>query len=167
VSINKIIFLDVDGVLNDHAFDPEILCGQIHRDKVQLLNGVLRATGAKIVLSSAWRYIVYRNEMNLMGLEWLFRSHGLLADRLIGITRRDEMIRGIYNGVPSSWPATNERGEQIADWLAENDHGGTYAVVDDLDLGISAAGHPFVRTDGKVGLTEREAAELVRLLGGA
>jgi hypothetical protein len=36
--------------------------------------------------------------------------------------------------------------------------------VDDLDLGISAAGHPFVHTDGKIGITDENADELIRLL---
>lgn len=26
----KILFLDIDGVLNAHEFDPEVMCGQIH-----------------------------------------------------------------------------------------------------------------------------------------
>lgn len=64
----KVIFLDIDGVLNSHEWDTETMCGQIHKDKVALLNGVLRVTEAKIVLSSAWRYIVYRGECNLRGL---------------------------------------------------------------------------------------------------
>ncbi len=42
----------------------------------------------------------------------------------------------------------------------------TYAVVDDLDLGISEAGHPFVQTDGTAGLHEEDAARLVDLLCG-
>ena len=113
----SILFLDIDGVLNTHENDPEVMCGQIHRDKVQLLNGVLRDTGARIVLSSAWRYIIYRNEATLMGLEWLLRSHGMIAGRLIDITRKDTMaIRGQYDG-RAHWPMDNERGQQISDWL--------------------------------------------------
>lgn len=161
----KILFLDLDGVLNCHEHNPEVLCGQIHKDKVALLNDVLRRTGAKLVLSSAWRYLVHRGDMKLVGLEWLLRSHGVLAGRLIGITRKDTMVREVYNGEPRTWPASNERGQQIADWLAMNRRGATYAVVDDLDLGISAAGHPFVQTDGAVGLTAEDADRLVSLLG--
>jgi hypothetical protein len=59
----------------------------------------------------------------------------------------------------------NERGQQISDWLA----GYTvpvlsYLAVDDLDLGITAAGHPLVLTDGMVGLTEADAARAIELL---
>lgn len=49
----RLLFLDIDGVLNTHELlDPEVMCGQIHKDKVVLLNEVLRQTGAKIALSS-------------------------------------------------------------------------------------------------------------------
>jgi hypothetical protein len=166
----KILFLDIDGVLNAHEWDPDVLCGQIHRDKVQLLNGVLRATGARVVLSSAWRYIVHRGEANLAGMDWLLRSHGLLANRLVGVTRPDTMRADPnYTGEPKSWPVHNERGQQIADWLAVMvgtvgvPHTG-YAVVDDMDLGITAAGHPFVQTDGDCGLTPEDASRLIAIL---
>lgn len=166
---NRIVFLDIDGVLNAHEFDREVMSGQIHWGKMNRLNRVLRETGAKVVLSSAWRYIVHRGEANLMGMEWLLRSHGMLADRLIGITRPDTMVRGVYDGSPESWPTTNERGQQISEWIVGEGwkhygDDGRHVVIDDLDLGISAAGHPFVRTDGAVGLTDADADAAIRLL---
>jgi integrase len=172
---HTIIFLDIDGILNQHQYDREILCGQIYRDKVEVLNRILRATDARIVLSSAWRYIVHRREANLMGLEWLFRSHGMLANRLVGVTREDTMVRGAYGGEPHSWPLSDERGRQIADWLAEHSSpGAPYVVIDDggtadgewTDLGIVAAGHPFVWVDGKVGLTDADADRAIAILNG-
>lgn len=172
----KVLFLDIDGVLNDHSWDAAVMCGQIHPDKVDRLNRVLRATDARIVLSSAWRYIIHRGEMNLMGMEWLLRSHRVLADRLVGVTRPDTMERAVYRGIPGTWPVTDERGQQVSDWRRDNAHTGPYAVVDDggfreggewTCLGIAAAGHPFVRTDGKVGLTDADAGELIRILNGS
>lgn len=166
---DKYLFLDIDGVLNAHEFDREVLCGQIHRDKVYLLNGVLRDTGAKVVLSSAWRYIVHRGEATVAGLDWLLRSHGMLAGRLVGVTRPDTMERGkTYSGDPKDWcPVANERGLQIRDWFVQHQIApARYAVVDDLDLGIIAAGHPFVQTEGTVGLTAADAAELIDILNG-
>lgn len=161
--MTRLLFLDVDGVLNAHEFDPEVMCGPIHRNKMELLNRVLRATDARIVLSSAWRYIIYRGEANLAGMDWLFRSHGMPANRLIGITREDTMIRPPWDG-SQPWPLSNERGQQIADWLVAHKPHGNYVVLDDLDPGISAAGHPFVRTDGRVGLTEADADRAIALL---
>lgn len=175
----KVLFLDIDGVLNDHTWLPEVLCGQIHGDCVFELNRVLRATDARLVVSSAWRYLMYRGEMNLQGLEWLLRSHGVLAGRLVGITRRDTMVRGPYSGKLGEWPLDDERGLQIADWLKASadpaarydsfikvgdEPVSKYAVVDDLDLGITACGHPLVRTDGRRGLTPADADRLIELL---
>ncbi len=164
----RLLFLDIDGVLNTHELlDPEVMCGQIHKDKVVLLNEVLRQTGAKIVLSSAWRYLIHRGEMDLVGFEWLLRSHGVMAGRMGGITRKDT-FRNVetWDGKIKSWPTDNERGQQITDFLNEigRDKVDAYAVVDDLDLGISAAGHPFVQTDGAVGLRIEEAVKLTELL---
>lgn len=159
----RLIFLDVDGVLNTHEpLCPHALCGQIHDDKAALLKRVILEADAKIVLSSAWRYIVHRGEMNLAGINWLFRSHGL-PNCIVGITRMDTMQREVWDGSKPR-PVENERGEQIHDWRKENGHTGSYAVVDDLDLGISAAGHPFVQTNGKVGITEADAARIYSML---
>lgn len=168
----KCLFLDIDGVLNVHDFCPNAMCGPIHRDKVALLNRVLDATNARIVLSSAWRYLVHRGEMNLTGLGWLLRSHGLHADRLVGVTREDTVSIGKPFGI-ANYVTPDERGDQIAEWLRRSPDAPVgitvtrHAVVDDLDLGITAAGHPFVQTDGKVGLTEADAGRLIELLGAA
>lgn len=160
----RLLFLDIDGVLNTHEFDPEVLSGTLHRDKVILLNEVLRETEAKLVISSAWRYLIHRREMNLTGFEWLLRSHGIIAGRLVGITRPDTTRQQTdYDGRPETWVQVNERGDQIGDYLKETKHSG-YAVVDDLDLGISTSGHPFVRTDGNIGLTREDADSLIQLL---
>lgn len=167
-----LIFLDIDGVLNDHAWDTEVMCGQIQQDKVARLNHILHVTGARIVLSSAWRYIIHRGESNLMGLEWLFRSHGILMNRLISYTRPDTAEQPPrWDGDLHTWIRTNERGVQIADWLAEftasaAEQPSPYVAIDDLDLGISEAGHPFVQTNGAVGLTDGDVLQSIRLLGG-
>ena len=149
------LFLDVDGVLNNHVYDPRAASCVIDRDKVELVNSVLEAADACYVLSSAWRYLVHRREMSLVGLEWLLRSHGLLP-RLVGVTRKDTAATTCGIG---HIPASEERGQQIADYGAR----APYAVVDDYDLGISKR-HPFVKTDPKVGITAADAAKLVRLL---
>lgn len=164
-----ILFADIDGVLNCHDFDAEAVSNPIHREKVLRINRVLKATGARLVLSSAWRYILHRGEMNLAGLDWLLRSHGLLSGALVGITRADTMAPRVYNGVPGTWPVENERGQQIRDWLAVSVgligfEARPFAVVDDLDLGISAAGLPFVQTVGIEGLTDADAERLIELL---
>jgi hypothetical protein len=162
-----LIFLDIDGVLNTHEWDARAVSSPVHRHKVELLNTILENTSAKIVLSSAWRYLVHRGEMNLTGLGWLLRSHGVLADRLVGITRKDtpdEHPLKNTSGKPLMYCVPNERGRQISDWRTENWHTGPYVVIDDLDLGITDAGHPFVQTNGGIGMTPAKAQEAVVIL---
>lgn len=152
----KVLFLDIDGVLNDHAKHANGYCGT-KPECVAEMNRVLAATGCKIVISSAWRYMVLCGSMTLNGLEQLLLTHGLACNgRLIGFTRRDVSAE------------VSDRGAQIREWLML--HGSDverYAVVDDLDLGISECGHPFVQTDGARGLTEADADRLIELLGRA
>lgn len=167
--MGNLLFLDLDGVLNCHEWDEEVCCGQIHPDKVGRLNCILRSTNTKIVLSSAWRYIIHRGECNLMGMEWVFRSHGILANRLIGYTRKDNEPPN-WDGTPGSWTRTNERGQQISDWLKEHPQlwmNNNYAILDDLDLGISELhGKRFVQTNGKVGITNDNMYKVISILRG-
>jgi hypothetical protein len=160
----KVVFLDIDGVLNAHEdLHPDVMCGQIHSNKVAYLNQILERTGAKLVLSSAWRYLIHRKEMDLVGLGWLLRSHGIYQDRLIGITRPDTMV-DIADSDKIPIPLMDERGEQISDWLKEHPECERYVVLDDLDLGISEAKHPFVLVDGSVGLTEQNVEAAISIL---
>lgn len=165
----KLIFLDIDGVLNNHSHCDEAKSSRIEADRVRLLNMLLKATGAKVVLSSAWRYLVHRGDMQVSGIDWLLRSHGMLADRLIGITQPDTMTRDAYNGDPKSWPVVNERGQQIVDWMdAWFNQGGEdiegFVAIDDLDLGITRAGVPLVLTEGSVGLTPVDIRKAAHVL---
>ncbi len=162
----KLVFLDIDGCLNCHEYDAEVGCGQIHEDKMNRLNVILKKTNAQVVVTSAWRYLVIRGEMNVIGLDWLLRSHGMLKGRLQGITQPDTMrVTLDYNGDPKTWPMTDERGLQIDAYLKNTPHG-NYVVIDDLDLGITACNHPFVQTNGKVGLQDGHVEHAIRLLGG-
>lgn len=51
----KIIFLDIDGVLNNAKSDISQLF-IIEKDLLQILKKIIAATNASLVLSSTWRY---------------------------------------------------------------------------------------------------------------
>jgi hypothetical protein len=158
------LFLDIDGVLNNHHFDEVARSNRIDADKVSLLNSILLGTNSKLVLSSAWRYLDHRGDMTLDGLDWLLRSHGVKAEALIGITHPDTPVEwNEKTGRPSRF-LTDERGLQIARFRAFYGHQERYVVLDDLDLGISAAGHPFVQTKSDIGLTPRDVGRAIQCL---
>lgn len=55
----RVIFLDIDGVLNSKEFfqnrQPTQGLNEIDEEKVKLLQQIVQATNAKIVLTSTWR----------------------------------------------------------------------------------------------------------------
>lgn len=153
-----IIFLDIDGVLNDHTADPIAESATLLPRCVEQLNRIIDATDCRIVLVSAWRYMVSNAAITLHGFEYLLRTHLIHAKgRLIGMTRSDWESSGIQS---------SERGRQVQEWLDQHHASGIgrYVAIDDLDLGYSEFGIPLVDTDGRVGLTEVEADKVIAIL---
>ena len=159
-----LIFVDVNGVLNDHTPHENGYCG-IESRLAYHLNRILRLTAAEIVVSSAWRYMMFDRQMTCRGFGNLLATHGVDAiDRIAGFTGRDTMIPDEAGQLV---PMPNERGVQISQWLKRHDRPERrYVVIDDLDLGITEAGHPFVQTNGKVGLTVADADRAIEILTG-
>lgn len=58
VDSKKVLFLDIDGVLNAHFFDVDAQSSHIKPKCVERLNRVLKATRCALVISSAWRYMI-------------------------------------------------------------------------------------------------------------
>lgn len=155
--MNRIIFLDIDGVCN--RLDQQ---ESFHPSCVEQLNRILAVTESSVVLSSAWRYLLVDQDdapraMNLSGFSVMLRTHGVRGLKLIGHTPTDEQH-------PES---AGNRGAQIRHWLRENRRlvpVDRYVVIDDNDYGISAESLPFVKTDPWRGLNVESAGDVIRLL---
>lgn len=146
----RVLFLDIDGVLNGHQFNVRAQSNGILRHAIKCLNHVVAETDCKIVLSSAWRYMIHGQQMTKLGFAYMLRTHGGVGIRIEDVTCRDEDIHG--------------RGNQIAAWLRTHPVE-SFAVVDDEWY----EGPLFVRrrtvlTDGRVGLTGGRAVKLISLL---
>lgn len=101
-----VIFLDIDGVLN-HLNVYGKREPYINRDSMNCLNVILDETGANIVISSAWRYLITEKLMTLAGFQHMLMTHGLgIFGNVIGKTAPDESVFG------------NDRYAQIKGWLA-------------------------------------------------
>ena len=150
-----IIFLDIDGVLNNHAVHPITKYGSIDRDKAELFNEILERTGAKFVVTSSWRYLVHSYSMNWRGLQNLLYTHWIRADRYRDYTRPDDGNE-------------TDRAKQVTEWLALRPecHGVPYVVIDDIDFRFDVAGHPFVKIDGDTGITREDAEKVIAILMG-
>lgn len=162
----KAIFLDIDGVLNDHRAWPTGY-SPILPDQVGHLNKILSAVPeAMIVLSSAWRYV-----FNTAGIvEALLGAFGVeCIGRVHGVTSLDEVHDTPDVGDVATWSALGMawRPQQIIDYVDK--HGvSLFVVLDDLPLGFYGnPGHPvFVQTDPKTGLTDQDAHRAITVLRG-
>ena len=110
----KVIFLDVDGVLNsdeyiDRAKKQEIQGIERHIDveKIKLLKKAIDETGAKVVLSSSWRFT--KNEQYL---KQLLEKYGIY---LVGSTPLIQC----------------ERGLEIKQWISDNQNVEDFIILDD------------------------------------
>ena len=107
----KVIFLDIDGVLNsdeyiDRAKNAQGIARHIDIDKVKLLKKVIDETGAKTVLTSSWR-----NSKDIASLRELFTKYEIYFD-----------VTPFIN-----W----ERGLEIKQWLSTHKGVEDYIILDD------------------------------------
>lgn len=164
----KVVFLDIDGVLNGHDFDVGARSNRIQYRCIRQLNRIIKATDCWFVLSSAWRYMLlkrprYKPAMTLLGFEYLLRTHGTVGFRLLGTTCSDEDV-GWGQDPKCNLPV---RGLQITRWLVEHGEGvKRYVAIDDDDYGITEQGHPLVRTQSNWGLSDRTSRAAIQILNG-
>jgi hypothetical protein len=146
----KIIFLDVDGVLNshrsarDHAGKPGAY-KMLDRRAIAAMNRLVDETGAHVVLSSTWR----------LGTSLpAFNEH--IATQ--GATFRVEDKTPDYRG--------KSRGLEIAAWLEwhrRDSRCEAFVILDD-DPDMDELAFAHVKTDCAVGLTEQDVERARDLL---
>lgn len=150
----KVIFLDIDGVMNsqDRALfiheqykkglisDEELYNWDLpYKDTLEALNYIIKNTGAKIVLSSSWR----GNPERIKKLNKCFEPYDFqiydktcryvdMADvRRMGFSPYQvydysEMYAGKYHK-----PYTSDRGAEIAYWLDQHPGVESFVILDD------------------------------------
>jgi len=141
--MNKVIFLDIDGVLNclttKERHGPFL---GIDQKLVKIFNKIIRKTRAKVVLSSTWR----------LHSGWLktMEENGLKCEFL----GRTISLSGTHSAVG--------RGLEINKWLNENKVD-KYCIIDDDDNMLPE--QKLFRTVFKTGLTKKIAEEIINYLG--
>lgn len=152
----KVIFLDIDGVLNSQrscmAFGGFPWPGK-HKERswekfdsvaIGLLRRITTKTGAVCVLSSTWR----------LGADDAFLSDlsAHLGVQIVGMTRSTYL---------------NEvRGNQIQDWLNENPEVERWCILDDDSDMLPEQMDNFVKVNYQDGLSYQNHLDVIRILGG-
>ncbi len=132
----KLIFLDIDGVLNNMGWlhtmyslgtDPMKLRRELlDRVSVGVLNDIVKWTGAKVVISSSWRWGRTLNDMRA-----ILADNGFIGE-VIGMTPVDgDLVKEIL----CMYGERIQRGHEIRAWLKNHIMEGleveAYVVIDD------------------------------------
>ena len=151
----KVIFLDVDGVLNSDEYFDKIrnldiqgIEREVDIEKIKLLKKAIYKTGAKVVLSSSWRYTKYAQY-----LKELLSNYDIYVDSTPFIE--------------------NERGLEIKKWLSDNQDAEDFVILDDeifdsydesLIKNLIKISNGNGRNFGE-GLLPRDVDEIIKRLG--
>lgn len=164
--MRKVIFLDIDGVLNTGRWHAQ-MGGNIPRDKygytfdpnaVANLRKILDETGAEIVISSSWK------SFGLFELEEMWQDRAL-PGKLIGITPNSVSDEMLLNADLDHMELFSIRGMEIKEWLTKyGKHVSHYVIIDDMDNMLQEQRPYFVWIDPEVGITEGNAAQAIMIL---
>ena len=160
--MRKILFLDIDGVLNPKWWERKVSVDKFgcafDSKCVAYLKKILDETGAEIVVSSSWKCMGLADMQNM----WKNRS---LPGKVVDITpdmMSDEML--LNEEIGSLNPLDN-RGCEIKGWLSK--HEGEvlrYAVIDDMDDILPEQLPYFVQTDADTGISMEDVKKTVMIL---
>jgi hypothetical protein len=143
----RIIFLDIDGVLNSWASFYKITT-----EKLQLLNDLIEQTGAKIVISSSWR-IGSKDVTDFLDKNFSNNRSFRLDNP------NQELIDNIFykNTIGLTDTFGPNRGDEIKRWLDNHsDDIESYVILDDDTDMLDEQLEHLVQTDTYYGITNRE-----------
>lgn len=160
----KVIFLDIDGVLNSKIWNEshkeEIRRGLIDEDKVKLLKEILIKTGAVVVLHSGWKFW-FDNDIKptRKESEFLAEIFGKYGIEIYDVTPdfSTEEIRETKR-------FSLVKAKEILYWLKEHKDVEKWLVIDDLDLHNEEVGKHQFMTNNEMGLTLSDAEKIIRIL---
>lgn len=140
----KIIFLDIDGVLNVIPPDYDQFGGIFHDHLVDNLGLIIKETGAQIVISSTWRF----DGLERMKQMWHFRN---LPGEVIDITPdcHDLVNKGRFEHFEHV-----DRGHEIDYWLEGRTDIESYVIIDDDNDFLPHQRDSFVRTANNINHTD-------------
>lgn len=133
----KILFLDIDGVLNSAKYDKSRSenDGNIDPTRLPILKRLVDATDAKVVLTSTWRKFwekeESRNTETGKELNKVFASVGLeIFDKT---------------------PIVGHRKDEILSWLEANPKTEHFCIIDDIAFGWDELSDFVVKTNPLIG----------------
>ena len=147
--MNKIIFLDFDGVITTRDSKWEI-----DNEKCLLVKKICDETGAKIVISSSWRYSTVEKTIEAYKLyDWI------LTPYIIDVTENLSMSIGW--DLLSYFP---QRGLEISEYINKHNLIQNYVILDDDSDMLYIQKDHFIKTDTYKGLSEENVQQAIKIL---
>ena len=135
----KVVFLDVDGVLNDAVTTKDLMNDLPKKDHLDCLKMIIDATGAKIVLSSTWRLFpgarnVVKSALRTVELEFIDKTEEL-----------------------------RDRASEIQEWLSRHPEVEKFVILDDEEISGKFPNN-LVQTTFYQGLLPEHAEKAIKIL---
>lgn len=164
----KVIFLDVDGVLNykswrDHQLNYSMKnIEPVDPKKVKLISKIIKKTKAKVVFSSSWRFIMkpenpqyFNKKSRVYKVKRLFNKYNIKIADVTGcdFVSPDKKLFG--------------RGCEIQTYLDNHPEIYNYAIIDDAAAELQNfidSPHMFLTYFENEGITEKQCEEIIRFL---
>jgi hypothetical protein len=153
----KVVFLDIDGVLNSDDWDRRRIMMSEYLDfigdwdywdfdplAVKILNSITDSTSAKIVISSTWR---------------TFYDFDVLLSKLVNV--------GVTGDIIAYTPRISfdvPRGCEIKKYLDDSGTVDCYVILDDDPDMLQEQIKSFVRINPNSGLTQKDARKAIEIL---
>lgn len=144
--------MDFDGVLNNEKMAKNSADDALFdRNCVAVMNNLVKASGANVVISSAWRQVYPLDQL----ADHLAASGATFVDKIIGYT--PDYVCG--------------RSNEIAEWFKLHDEAmslgandvESFVILDDIS-NMGELQDNLVNTDPRVGLTQADAAKALSML---
>ena len=169
--MKKVIFLDIDGVLNSEASLMED--DSLEEALILNLKELIEKTDAEIILSSSWRVMFnqLRRLMDRLGKIGLYLS-GLTPDgvALDWVEKQGKKPTDKFRDIYINWDGrkinvTHDRGAEIMKWLSLHQEVKAFVIIDDDIFDIK----PYfpnncVKTNFKTGLTKKDIEKAIQIL---
>lgn len=133
----RVIFLDMDGVLNRGGAEESMLNPRL----ISTFKKMLPQTGASVVISSSWKHNGF-----------------MLGEIKTHVCDFIDTTPFVNTGNPDS---TQRRGIEIQAWLDAHPEVERYAIIDDTGLMLDHQKPNFFQTIGVAGLTEDIAEKVI------
>lgn len=147
--MNKILFLDIDGVLNNkHYYRANPRGSEIDPANIENLKLILSSTDCNVVISSSWKL-----SKSLDELKNIFKGFGVDANRIIDVTPNLKSRAFAQNVSPT-------RACEIEAWVQANDVDCCFCIVDD-DQDLGHLRNVLFKTSFYDGLTHKLACGII------